>query len=356
MSSVDVVVPCYNYARYLEGCVNSVLNQRDVDVRVLIVDDASPDATPEVAGKLVSSDRRVSYLRNAVNLGLTATANRGVIDWARAEYTALVSADDALTPGSFARAVQVMNSHPEVGMTYGMAVVISNDYAPDKVDDIQLPNHRILSGPEFLKRTCGHGICLASPSALVRTSIQKQVGGYNSSFPHSCDLEMWMRIATRSSIAVVDAPQAFYRWHGQNMSTRFIYRPTSDLQDQLATAIHVYKNWGPDIPEFPHWIERMKLKFADQACWMAGLAVERTDRAGMEDCIAFAAQNNPNLWRSKAWWRYRAKRILGGSLTRSVRNFLKPNAPQYDLPFAMFAPFKLGETFGWWPEKLAGRQ
>ncbi len=38
MSSVDVVVPCYNYARYLRACVGSILSQRDVDVRVLIVD------------------------------------------------------------------------------------------------------------------------------------------------------------------------------------------------------------------------------------------------------------------------------------------------------------------------------
>ena len=50
MSSVDIVVPCYNYAHYLEFCVHSVLEQRDVDVRVLIVDDASPDNTAQVAG------------------------------------------------------------------------------------------------------------------------------------------------------------------------------------------------------------------------------------------------------------------------------------------------------------------
>ena len=48
MSSVDVVVPCYNYARYLETCVSSVLDQEGVDVRVLIIDDASSDRSAEV--------------------------------------------------------------------------------------------------------------------------------------------------------------------------------------------------------------------------------------------------------------------------------------------------------------------
>ena len=43
MSKVDVIVPCYNYARFLEECVRSVLDQSVKDVRVLIIDDASAD-------------------------------------------------------------------------------------------------------------------------------------------------------------------------------------------------------------------------------------------------------------------------------------------------------------------------
>ena len=80
MSSVDVVVPCYNYAKYLEFCVRSVLSQRDVNVRVLILDDVSPDNTPEVAGRLAASDGRVTYVRNEANLGLVETANKGVMN------------------------------------------------------------------------------------------------------------------------------------------------------------------------------------------------------------------------------------------------------------------------------------
>src|SRR3954469_9924498 len=43
MNSVAVVVPCYRYGQFLEDSVGSVLSQRGVDVRVLIIDDASPD-------------------------------------------------------------------------------------------------------------------------------------------------------------------------------------------------------------------------------------------------------------------------------------------------------------------------
>ena len=350
MSSVDVVIPCYNYAKFLPGCVQSILSQRGVDVRVLIVDDASPDNTAEVAAKLAASDTRVSVLRHEKNQGLVKTANDGVIDWASADYTVLISADDALTPGSLARAVQVMNDHPEVGMTYGMALVVADESGMKPIEDVIDPTYKIISGTQFLKRTCEHWCGVASPTAVVRTSIQKLVGGYHPDFPHTCDVEMWMRMATRSSIAVLGTTQAYYRWHGDNMSTAYIYRPVSDLAEQLATANEVLTKWGSDIPEFADWIQAMKSRFCEQACWMAGLAVEWGNGAARKDCITFALQNNPSLWRSTPWWKYQAKRLLGGSLTKSVRRMLHPNAAHHDVPFTAFAPFKLGETFGWWPE------
>ena len=111
--SVDVVVPCYNYGRYLEHCVQSVLSQQGVDIRVLIIDDVSKDNSVEVAERLAKADARVSVLKHTVNKDLVGTANDGVIDWATAKYTLLLSADDALTPGALRRA-----STPETILTF----------------------------------------------------------------------------------------------------------------------------------------------------------------------------------------------------------------------------------------------
>jgi hypothetical protein len=351
MRTVDVVVPCYNYGRFLNRCVGSILSQRDVDVRVLIIDDASSDNSSEVAASLAAQNSRVSVVRHEKNQGLVRTANEGVIDWASAEYTALISADDALMPGSFARATQVMNENPEVGMTYGMALVVADESRMIDGEDVCDAKYRVVSGPEFLRQTCEHGITLSSPTALVRTSIQKLVGGYHPNFPHSCDLEMWMRIATRASIGVLPTKQAYYRWHGLNMSTGFIYRPTSDLQEQLATAMEVCLHWGENVREFPSLVAGMKLRFAKQACWMAGLAFERGDPGAIEDCLGFALKQGFPLWRLKSWWAFHAKRAVGRSLSRRIRGVLHPKeAGDGQHSVQMFAPFKFGETFGWWPE------
>ena len=97
--SVSVIVPCYRYADVLEGCVSSILEQEDVDVRVLILDDCSPDDTPAVASRLAAADPRVEYRRNEQNLGLIGTANAG-LQWADGDYVVLISADDVLVPGA----------------------------------------------------------------------------------------------------------------------------------------------------------------------------------------------------------------------------------------------------------------
>src|SRR5437868_6552354 len=113
MASVSVFVPCYKYAHYLRACVTSILTQPDVDVRVLILDDCSPDNTPEVARQLVREDSRVEYRRHPTNRGHIETYNEG-IEWTSGDYCLLLSADDMLAPGALARAARVMDDHPEV--------------------------------------------------------------------------------------------------------------------------------------------------------------------------------------------------------------------------------------------------
>jgi glycosyltransferase involved in cell wall biosynthesis len=73
MSSVDVIVPCYRYGHFLRECVESVLTQSLEDVRVLILDDASPDYTHEVGAELAPEDSRVTLVRHQVNKGLPLT-------------------------------------------------------------------------------------------------------------------------------------------------------------------------------------------------------------------------------------------------------------------------------------------
>ena len=68
MSSISVVIPCYKYGHFLEEAVASVLDdQAGVDVRVLIIDDASPDDSADMARKIAARDPQVEVIIHAAN-------------------------------------------------------------------------------------------------------------------------------------------------------------------------------------------------------------------------------------------------------------------------------------------------
>ena len=216
MVTVQVLVPCYNYGRYLEHCVQSVLIQPGVDVDVLIIDDCSQDNTAEVCNALKDRDNRVRVIRHEKNMGHIATYNEG-IGLIQGDYFVLLSADDLLVEGALVRAVSLMEAHPAVGMTYGQAISFTNNKIPrprtksmgTKVwDGRRWMRHVYKSGKNFV-------IC---PEVVVRACIQRQIGGYDPALPHSGDLEMWLRIAAVSDVGYVrGTDQAYYRVHKFSM-------------------------------------------------------------------------------------------------------------------------------------------
>jgi glycosyltransferase involved in cell wall biosynthesis len=344
MSAVDVAVPCYNYGHFLKSCVDSVLSQRDVDVRVLIIDDASFDNTAAIGEELASRDTRVTFRRHEVNQGLIRTANEGILEWARAPYTLLLSADDALTPGSLARATFVLDRHPDAGMVYGMGRRIGDGELPGDLSDAVTPTYRILSGPRFLKKCCEYGNAVPTPTVVVRTQLQQSTGGYCVKLPQSSDMEMWMRIATLSSIGIIKDTQAYYRWHGKNMSKQYYSGRLISLHEYKKTCEHVYTEWSSDkTPDFNLWVrKRMKRWLAKRAISAASNSIDIGDWQEYRNSIAFADEMDP-FWRvSLASLRLRLKRILGSTLWQKLRQLNTPLG-------AHIANDAIGSTFGWWP-------
>ena len=181
MSRVNVVIPCYNYGKFLTECVTGALDDQPcTDVRILIIDDASQDDSAEIARKLAGADDRIEVRVHSVNRGHIASYNEGLLDWADGDYCVLISADDVLAPGALSRAADLMDAHPEVGFVYGKVVRFA--------DGEKLPPARTTSCPPTIwpgrwwleQRFEEAHTCIFSPEVVVRTSVQHQVGGYNA--------------------------------------------------------------------------------------------------------------------------------------------------------------------------------
>ncbi|WP_345801188.1 glycosyltransferase [Microbacterium sp. AZCO] len=266
-ATVTAVIPCYNYGRYLPSVVSSVLRQPGVDARVIIVDDASPDGSGEVARRLAHGDPRIQAVVHDENQGHIATYNDGLarVD---SEFVTLLSADDLLAPGALSRAAALMQTYPDVGLVYGSIAIFAHDREkrPTRARSYYL--WRIWGGDEWIGGVAGSGYNpIASPEAVVRTSVMRDVGDYNPRLPHSGDLEYWLRIAARADVGQIHGPlQAYYRVHGGNMHTRSFGTRESDLRERFAAfSVLCDDDAMAGLPTAPLRFEQARETIATQA-------------------------------------------------------------------------------------------
>jgi Glycosyl transferase family 2 len=232
---VSVVIPCYNYARFLPAAVASVLTQADVEVDVIIVDDFSTDQSLAVANQLAEAHANVRVLAHPHNCGPVTTFNDGLAK-VTGEYIVRLDADDMLTPGSMARSVALATRFPSVGLVYGHPVhfIESEEKSKDgrgwgkpvTIAPGTSPPYRqaeqswtVWPGRSWLQDRCRTGLnVITSPEVLMRAAVVDRVGGQKD-LPHTHDMEMWLRIATVSDVGHIGgADQAWHREHPQSLS------------------------------------------------------------------------------------------------------------------------------------------
>jgi glycosyltransferase involved in cell wall biosynthesis len=275
MSSVSVVVPCYNYGHFLEECVASVLDDQDgVDVRVLIIDDASPDDSADVAKKVAARDPRVEVVVHTANAGNIATFNEGLIEWADGDYCLLLSADDRVTPGALRRAAELLDANPGVGFVYGHALWC--------IEGAPLPPARtrgrgwsVWSGERWLEHRFRQAENpIISPEIVVRTSLQKRVGGYDPQLPKAGDMEMYMRLAANADVGFLrGADQAYYRVHGQNMSATV--SALMDLRQRRSVFEFVLERYGDRLSDTRRLSDMVNRQLSREALWAAARVYDR---------------------------------------------------------------------------------
>jgi GT2 family glycosyltransferase len=323
VSSVDVIVPCYRYGQYLRTCVESVLRQSLSHVRVLILDDASPDNTAEVAGELVRQDPRVEFVRHSQNKGHIATYNEG-IEWASGDYLLLLSADDYLLPGSLERAARILDSNSSVGFVYGRIQQLQNDrltpYETQTMKRLRVSesDHRIFSGRDFVRMN-GRENQVATPTAIVRTALHKQVGGYKSQFPHAGDFELWLRLAAHGSVGFLGAQQAVYRLHESNMSSAYLSRSfLPDLLERRAVVCSFFDGDGRRLPNHRALQQGVLRELALSALGHASGALNENDTELSSEIEQLALSMYPDARSSYVWRKLALKRAIGTKSWKAI--------------------------------------
>lgn len=204
---VSVVIPTYNYARFLPRALDSVFAQTWRDHEIVVVDDGSTDDTPEVAK---AYGERIRYLRKE-NGGVSSARNMG-IEAARGELIAFLDADDAWREDKLARQVAFLDENPWAAMVFSDMSHWVNGREVHRAYLRERGYTKVASGRIFLNLL--EECFIFVPTVMVRAACFREVGLMDTALSNSEDLDMWLRIAARFEIGFIDEPLALRHEHG----------------------------------------------------------------------------------------------------------------------------------------------
>src|ERR1700687_2637447 len=215
---VTFVVPCYKLAHMLPECVNSILKQDYGNFEVLIMDNCSPDRTPEVAQSF--NDPRVKHIRNESNLGHIRNFNKG-ISLARGKYVWMLCVDDMLrSPHVLGRYVDLMERNPSVGLVFCRAV----DFQGGEEKGVaKWADHgeedSIWKDGSFFHRLI-EGNSIAACAFFVRKECYPKPGPYQLEVPWASDWYVTCMVAMHFDVSYLSEPMVFIRTHEESLTTQ----------------------------------------------------------------------------------------------------------------------------------------
>ena len=191
---VSVCVPTYKGAGCIAATIESVLAQSYANFELLIVDDRSPDDTLAVVAKY--SDPRIRCLVNDKNLGAEGNWNR-CLELARGEYYKLLPHDDVLAPDCLREQVAVMQADgaDKIAVVFGWRQIIDSAGKPLMKRGLPGGQRGAVHGAELMRRCVRAGTNLVGEpgNGLMRLSLARRLGSYDSSQPYMIDLDYWFR-------------------------------------------------------------------------------------------------------------------------------------------------------------------
>jgi glycosyltransferase involved in cell wall biosynthesis len=194
----------------LRSALWSALRQEDVDVRVVVVDDASVDETPERLA--IARHGALTVLRNSEVQGVSATRNLG-LEHARTEWVAFLDDDDVWAPFHLSALFRAINSDSSTGRI-DIACSGSLEIGLDRtVMDI-----REAPDPKRVPDALHYANVLQTPSrVLLRADVLRSAGGFDPDLSVVADWDLWLRIGRPGAIAVSPELSVGYTNHAENM-------------------------------------------------------------------------------------------------------------------------------------------
>lgn len=263
MPKVSVCIDVYNYADFLPEAIESVLGQTLDDCEIVIVDDCSTDGSLDVARDCAARDPRIRVSQNATNLGMVGNRN-ACMAAARGEYVKFLHADDFLASRhALARLAEPLDRNPAVVLVASAMLSVDSRSQPSGTQG-WFSGDRVSAGvPVIIRSLLDQKNLVGSPTAtMFRRSIAGR--GFDESYFHAADWEMWCHLLEQGCFAYVDEPLTAYRWHPRQQTEQDKRTLTQSADHRRIVNRYLdrpYVRFHPWVKRFlRHEVERQALR------------------------------------------------------------------------------------------------
>lgn len=222
----SVIIPLYNKAPYIAKAIESVLGQTYRDFEVIVIDDGSTDQSLEVAKTF---ENKSITIVSQPNSGVSTARNNGV-KLAKHPYICFLDADDWWHPTFLEEMKRLITDFPDAGI-YGSGYYIVKN-GQERIAPIGVPQgfeRGIIDYCEVYAKT----LCmpLTSISVVIPKHIFDEEKGFKSQLKFGEDFDLWIRIALKHKVILVNKPLAYYNQdvdvNNRGVAVHKIYSPVN---------------------------------------------------------------------------------------------------------------------------------
>ncbi len=272
-ANVSVVIPCYNAEPFIGEAIESTLVQSPPPAEVIVVDDGSDDGSVRVSE---SFGERVRVMSTA-HAGVAAARNAGLAA-AHEELVAWLDADDIWEPGKLADQVPHFDD-PSVGLAYGQMRRFrpSGLGPPWPVDPPQ---------GDIFERLYLERCFIPCSTVVVRRRALIDAGGFDGTVTPAEDVDAWLRVAARWSVAAVPRVLCRYRMHASQISRNYTRMLRCGLQVRERLADEFERRTGTPANRRRQMVARIYLDDISRIIAQRDLARAREATAILQDVFA----------------------------------------------------------------------
>lgn len=245
MTNIGIVVPVYNVEKYLQQCVESILNQTFKDFQLILVDDGSKDRSGALCDELEKTDRRIRVIHKT-NGGLSDARNCG-IEAFDGEYIMFVDSDDLLVPDMLENLCRLMETyHADIACC---GYVRCED--EETLQDVKLPameeRCRFYEDNRMEKFLSEQDIATIAWAKLYKASLFKEIR-YPVGKYHEDVFTTYQLIHAAGSVATTNLPGYVYRKNPGSISQKFSPKRFHAIEGKLRQAEFIEKHYPQLCP------------------------------------------------------------------------------------------------------------